>query len=100
GRQAAVLNAPNGRITYLFHARDLHLVMGPVVQGKSARFRILIDGHPPGAAHGTDVDSQGYGTVTEQRLYQLVRQPKGIEDREFQIEFLEPGVQALAFTFG
>ena len=101
GPQATVLNAANGKIAYLFHARDLHLVMGPVTRGKSARFRVLIDGHPPGSAHGTDVDQQGNGAVSDQRLYQLIRQPKGrIEDHEFQIEFLEPGVQALAFTFG
>jgi thiol-disulfide isomerase/thioredoxin len=104
GPQATVLNAPNGKITYVFHARDLHLVMGPVTKGKSARFRVLIDGHPPGPAHGTDVDEQGNGTVTEQRLHQLIRQPMGaggrIEDHEFQIEFFDPGVQALAFTFG
>jgi thiol-disulfide isomerase/thioredoxin len=101
GPQAIVLNAANGKITYLFHARDLHLVMGPFERGKSARFRVLIDGHPPGPAHGTDVDEQGNGTVSDQRLYQLVRQPKGgIQDHEFQIEFFEPGVQALAFTFG
>ncbi len=99
GPQAAVLNRPNGRATYLFHARDLHLVMGPVARGKSSRFRILIDGQPPGPAHGTDVDAEGNGTVSDQRLYQLVRQPKGVEDREFQIEFLEADVQVLAFTF-
>jgi hypothetical protein len=91
-----VLTGPNGRITYLFHARDLHLVMGPVARGKSARFRVLVDGHPPGPAHGTDVDAQGNGTVSDQRLYQLIRQPNGVEDREFQIEFFEPGVQVLA----
>lgn len=103
GPQATVLNAPNGKITYVFHARDLHLVMGPVTKGKSARFRVLIDGHPPGPAHGADVDEQGNGTVTEQRLHQLIRQPMGaggIQDHEFQIEFFDPGVLTLAFTFG
>ncbi len=100
GPQAAVLNEPNGRITCVFHARDLHLVMGPVARGKSAGFRVLIDGHPPGPAHGADVDAQGNGTVSDQRLYQLIRQPKAVEDREFQIEFFESGVQVLAFTFG
>ena len=64
------------------------------------KFRVLIDGQPPGAAHGIDVDEQGYGTVTEQRLYQLIRQPKPIADRQFEIEFLDPGVEAFAFTFG
>ena len=75
GKQAIVLNQANGRIAYRFHARDLHLVMGPATRGSSVRFRVLIDGQPPGAAHGIDVDDQGNGTVTEQRLYQLIRQP-------------------------
>ncbi len=99
-KQAIVLNKANGRITYRFHARDLHLVMGPVVRGTPVRFRVLIDGHGPGAAHGVDVDDQGNGTVTEQRLYQLIRQPKPIADRQFEIEFLDPGAEAFAFTFG
>jgi thiol-disulfide isomerase/thioredoxin len=95
-----VLNKPNGRIAYRFHARDLHLVMGPATQGASVRFRVLIDGQPPLAAHGVDVDEQGNGTVTGQRLYQLIRQKNAIADRQFEIEFLDPGVQAFAFTFG
>jgi thiol-disulfide isomerase/thioredoxin len=98
--QAAVLNKPDGGIASRFHARDLHLVMGPTAPGTSVRFRVLIDGQPPGAAHGIDVDDQGHGTVTEQRLYQLIRQPKPIADRQFQIEFLDAGVEAFAFTFG
>ena len=100
GKQAMVLNSPNGRIVYRFHARDLHLVMGPVAQGASVRFRVSIDGQPPGPAHGLDVDEGGNGTVVEQRLYQLIRQPKPIVDRQFQIEFLDAGVETLAFTFG
>jgi thiol-disulfide isomerase/thioredoxin len=100
GRQATVSNQAKGRIVYRFHARDLHLVMGPMAPGTSVRFRLFIDGQPPGAAHGLDVDAQGYGTVTEQRLYQLIRQPKPISDREFEIEFLDPGVAVFAFTFG
>ena len=100
GKQATVLNKANGRIAYRFHARDVHLVMGPAVRGTSVRFRVLIDGKPPGAAHGIDVDDQGNGTVTEQRLYQLIRQPKPIADRQFEIEFLDSGVEAFAFTFG
>jgi thiol-disulfide isomerase/thioredoxin len=99
-KQATLLNRPNGRIAYRFHARDLHLVMGPAARGSSVRFRVLIDGQPPGAAHGIDVDDRGGGAVTEQRLYQLIRQPKPIADRQFEIEFLDPGVAALAFTFG
>ena len=99
-KPATVLNQANGRIAYRFHARDLHLVMGPAARGTSVRFRVLIDGQPPGAAHGIDVDDQGNGTVTEQRLYQLIRQPKPIADRQFEIEFLDSGVEAFAFTFG
>jgi hypothetical protein len=100
GKQATALNTANGRITYRFHARDLHLVMGPAARGTSVRFRVLIDGQPPGAAHGLDVDDQGYGTVTEQRLFQLIRQPKPIADRQFEIEFLDSDVEVFAFTFG
>jgi hypothetical protein len=94
------LNAAGGRIAYRFHARDLHLVMGPAVRGGSIRFRVLIDGQSPGAAHGSDVDDHGNGTVTEQRLYQLIRQPWAVTDRLFEIEFLEFGVEAFDFTFG
>jgi thiol-disulfide isomerase/thioredoxin len=100
GRQATVLHQANGRILYRFHARDLHLVMGPGAGGAKVRFRVLIDGKPPGAAHGLDVDAEGNGTAAEQRLYQLIRQPKPIGDRLFEIEFLDPGVEAFAFTFG
>jgi thiol-disulfide isomerase/thioredoxin len=99
-RQATVLNAPDGGIVYRFHARDLHLVMGPAAPGMSFRCRVLVDGRPPGAAHGTDVDDQGNVTVTEPRLYQLVRQPGPVTERTFQIAFLDPGVHAYAFTFG
>ena len=98
--QATVLHTANGRIAYRFHARDLHLVMGPAARGTSVRFRVLIDGQLPGAAHGIDVDDQGNGTVTQQRLYQLIRQPRPIADRQFEIEFLDAGVEAFAFTFG
>jgi thiol-disulfide isomerase/thioredoxin len=100
GKEAAVLNKVNGRIAYRFHARDLNLVIGPAARGTSVRFHVLIDGRPPGVAHGTDVDEQGNGTVTEQRLYQLIRQPKPIADRQFEIEFLDPGVEVFDFTFG
>lgn len=99
-KQAIALNKANGRIALRFHARDLHLVMGPAVAGSTIRFRVLIDGKPPGPAHGGDVDAQGNGTLTEQRMYQLIRQPKPIADRTFEIEFLDPGVEAFAFTFG
>jgi thiol-disulfide isomerase/thioredoxin len=99
-RQAIVLNAPDGRIAYRFHARDLHLVMAPTAPGSPIRFRVLLDGQPPGAAHGVDIDDQGNGTLTEPRLYQLVRQPGPIGERTFEVSFLDPGVQAYAFTFG
>jgi thiol-disulfide isomerase/thioredoxin len=99
-KQAALLNKAGGRIAYRFHARDLHLVMGPAARETSVRFRVLIDGQPPGAAHGVDVDEQGNGTVTAPRLYQLIRQPGPIADRQFEIEFLDSDVEALAFTFG
>jgi len=99
-KEAVALHKAGGRIAYRFHARDLHLVMGPAARGASVRFRVLIDGQAPGAAHGGDIDEQGNGTVTEQRLYQLIRQPKPIVDRQFEVEFLDPGVEAFAFTFG
>lgn len=99
-KQFASLNAPGGQIAYRFHARDLHLIMGPSVAGTIARFRVTIDGQPPGVAHGVHVDGQGNGTVTQQRLYQLIRQSQPIVDRQFKIEFLDPGVEAFDFTFG
>jgi len=99
GKQAAILNGQVGRIAYRFHARDLHLVMAPPRQA-GIRFRVSIDGQPPGPAHGLDVDEDGKGTVVEPRLYQLIRQPRPIVDRQFQIEFLDPGVEAYSFTFG
>jgi thiol-disulfide isomerase/thioredoxin len=99
-KDTTVLNKASGSITYRFHARDLHLVMGPAAPGTSVRFRVLIDGQPPGAAHGIDTDDQGNGTATEQRLYQLIRQPMPITDRQFEIEFLDSGVETFAFTFG
>ena len=99
-RQAIVLNDPGGGIVYRFHARDLHLVMGPPARGTPVRFRVLLDGQPPGAAHGTDVDEDGRRYGHQPRLYQLIRQPGPIAERTFQITFLDPGVQAYAFTFG
>ncbi|MFM0647631.1 cytochrome c biogenesis protein DipZ [Paraburkholderia bryophila] len=100
GAEHATLAAPSGRIVYRFHARDLHLVLGPDADGKPVRFRVSVDGAAPGAAHGSDVAADGSGTVTEQRLYQLVRQSGDVADHTFTIEFLDPGVQAFAFTFG
>ena len=98
--QATTLNTADGRISCRFHARDLHLVMGQAAPGTSQPFRVLLDGQPPGASHGADVDSQGSGMVTRPRLYQLIRQAGPISDHTFEIIFLEPGAQAYAFTFG
>ena len=100
GREEAVSNAPDARIAYRFHARDLHLILAPPEKDVSGRFRVLIDGAAPGEAHGLDVDEQGNGVVTEPRLYQLIRQPGRVADRQFEIEFLDPGAAALCFTFG
>ncbi len=100
GSERATSSAPASRIVYRFHARDLHLVLGPNADGKPVRFKVLIDGKAPGDAHGTDVAPDGRGLVTEQRLYQLVRQSSGVTDHTFSIEFLDPGVSAYAFTFG
>jgi Thioredoxin like C-terminal domain len=99
-RLAVVLNEADGGIVYRFHARDLHLVMAPATRGTPVRFSVRIDGEAPGAGHGADVDDQGHGTVTDPRLYQLIRQPGPISERTFEITFLDPGVQAYAFTFG
>ena len=98
--EAAALNKPNGSLAYRFQARDVNIVMGPAAPGTSVKFRVRIDGQPPGAAHGLDVDEQGEGTVTRQRLYQLIRQPKPIADHQFEIEFLGPDVEVFSFTFG
>ena len=100
GRGAIVLNQSGGRILYRFHARDLHLVMAPPAPAAPVRFRVRLDGQSPGAAHGTDVDDQGNGTITRPRLYQLIRQPGPVTERTFEITFLDPGIQAFAFTFG
>jgi thiol-disulfide isomerase/thioredoxin len=99
-KDAIVLDKAHGRIAYLFHARDLQLIMGPGAPATSVRFRVYIDGQPPGVAHGIDTDEQGNGTVSEQRMYQLIRQPEPIADRQFEIEFLDPGVEAYDFSFG
>jgi len=98
--EAATLNKAGGRITYRFHARDVNFILGPVKPGDAVRFRVLIDGHAPGTAHGVDVDAQGNGKVNEQGMYQLIRQPGPIIDRDVTIEFLDPGVQGFDFTFG
>jgi hypothetical protein len=98
--EAVVLNEPSGRITFRFHARDVHLVMGPAAHGTPVPFRVSIDGASPGSARGTDVDEDGSGLLDEQRMYQLIRQQGPIDDRTFEIEFLDAGAEAFAFTFG
>jgi thiol-disulfide isomerase/thioredoxin len=98
-RGASVLNRPDGRIAFRFHARDVHLVAGPRSRGTSVPVRVLVDGEPPGEAHGLDVDEQGRGTLEQQRLYQLVREPRSITNRTLEIMFLAP-CEAYAFTFG
>jgi cytochrome c biogenesis protein CcdA/thiol-disulfide isomerase/thioredoxin len=100
GNERAQLDEKDGSIVYRFHARDLHLVLGPSQEGNNIRFRITIDGKAPGDAHGMDTDADGNGVVTTQRLYQLVRSPGTVTDHTFEIRFLDPGVQAYAFTFG
>lgn len=99
-REKAVLRASPGSIQDRFWARDLHLVLGPDVAAKPVRFRVLLDGHAPGPDHGADINSNGEGVVTEQRLYQLIRESSAVADHTFTIEFLDDGVQAYAFTFG
>jgi hypothetical protein len=98
--QAIRLNRADGQIACRFRARDLNLVMGRAGSLTGSPFRVLLDGQPPGSAHGIDVDGEGNGTVTEPRLYQLIRQDGPVTDRTFEIAFLDPGAQAFAFTFG
>jgi thiol-disulfide isomerase/thioredoxin len=100
GKEAVTLRSPGGRIADRIHARDLHLVMGPGAAGAPIRFRVRLDGQAPGAAHSVDTDAEGTGRITDARLYQLIRQTPPITDRAFEIEFLDPGVEAFVFTFG
>ena len=100
GGESATLDRAQGGIVYRFHARDLHLVLGPGPDGKPVRFRVTVDGAAPGAHHSAATGADGPGTVTGQRLYQLVRQSGPVADHTFEITFLDPDVQAFAFTFG
>jgi len=100
GAEQARLNRAGGAIVYRFRARDLHLILGPVQDGKPVRFQVTVDGMAPGPDHGTDTDAEGYGTVSETKLYQLVRQAGAVRERTFELRFLDPGVDAYAFTFG
>ena len=98
--ESAVLDAPGGRLSFRFHARDLHLVLGPGKAGKPIRFRVTLDGQAPGKDGGVDAGASGDGVLSEQRLYQLIRQSEDVRDRTFTIEFLDAGAEAFAFTFG
>ncbi|HBS62057.1 MAG TPA: cytochrome C biogenesis protein, partial [Stenotrophomonas sp.] len=100
GDEDVQLAQAGGRIAFRFHARDLHLVLAPAQDGKPVRYRVRLDGQPPGAAAGGDVSADGSGQVGEHRLYQLIRQSGDVRERTFEIEFLDPGVHAYAFTFG
>ena len=100
GGEHAILNKKEGGIAYRFHARDLHLVLGSARNGNPIRFRVTIDGAPPGDNHGADVNADGQGVVNGQRLYQPIRQNGAVTDRTFEIRFLDPSAEAYAFTFG
>src|SRR5262249_32303934 len=100
GKEAITLQRAGGKIGYRFHARDVHLVMGPATAHDPVRFQVRLDGEAPGDAHGLDLDAEGTGRVTEPRLYQLIRQHQPIVDRQLEIAFLDPGVVAFVFTFG
>jgi hypothetical protein len=95
-----VLEDSGGSVAFRFYARDLHLVLAPAADGRAVRYRVLLDGAVPGADHGSDIDSEGNGIIREQRLYQLIRQASPVRERTFTIQFLDPGAQAYAFTFG
>ena len=96
----AKLARAGGRIALRFHARDVNLVLGPSRDGKPVKYKVTLDGKPPGDDHGVDTAADGTGEVTSQRLYQLLRVKGDVADRTFEIEFLDPGVEAFAFTFG
>jgi len=100
GAESGVLQAVPGKIVFRFHSRDLHMVLGPMQNGKPVRFKVTLDGAVPGNDSGVDTAPDGAGEVREPRLYQLIRQKGQVEDRTFEIEFLDPGVQAFSFTFG
>jgi hypothetical protein len=100
GSEAATADAAGGQIACRFHARDLNMVLSPETPGTAVRFQVLLDGQPPGDDHGTDVDGQGQGAVTEPGPYQLIRQNRPVTERTFQITFTDPGVRAYVFTFG
>ena len=99
GRESVVLDEAGGSIAFRFHARDAHLVMTPGAR-EAIPFRVLLDGEAPGPSHGVDVDDDGYGSLRDGRMYQLIRQHDAVRQRTLEITFLEPGAEAYAFTFG
>ena len=100
GAESAKLESSPGRIVFRFHSRDLHIVLGPGKNGTSVRFNVRLNGAEPGDDHGVDSAADGSGEVREPRMYQLIRQKGTIKDVTFEIEFLDPGVEAFSFTFG
>ncbi|MEO5923814.1 MAG: hypothetical protein ABIR70_08320 [Bryobacteraceae bacterium] len=98
--ESGILESVPGRILFRFHSRDLHMVLGPTRSGRAVRFRVTLDGAAPGDNHGVDSGPDGSGEVRKPRLYQLIRQQERVRDRSFEIEFLDPGVEAFSFTFG
>jgi thiol-disulfide isomerase/thioredoxin len=98
--ESDVLQAVPGKIVFRFHSRDLHLVLAGAKDTKPVRFVVRLDGAAPGENSGGDIAPDGSGEIREPRLYQLIRQKSPIVDRTFEIEFLDPGVHALDFTFG
>lgn len=100
GAESGVLDSAPGKIVFRFHSRDLHMVLGPAKNGTPVRFRIRLNGVEPGDNHGSDSRADGSGEVPQPRMYQLVRQKGPIRDMTFEIEFLDPGIEAFSFTFG
>ena len=100
GAESAALEKASGKIAFRFHSRDLHMVLAPPKDGKAVRFRAKLDGAIPGKDHGVDSNADGAGEIRQPRMYQLIRQKGAIKGRIFDIEFLDPGVQAFSFTFG
>jgi hypothetical protein len=100
GAESNTLESAPGKIVFRFHSRDLHMVLGPPKNGSLVRFRVTLDGAPPGDDHGSDSGADGTGELRQPRMYQLIRQKGPVQDRTFEIDFLDPGVQAFSFTFG
>jgi thiol-disulfide isomerase/thioredoxin len=100
GAQSAVLQQASGKIAFRFNSRDLHMVLAPSKDGKPVRFKVRLDGAAPGDDHGVDSNADGTGEIRQPRMYQLIRQKGPIQDRTFEIEFLDPGAQVFSFTFG